>query len=279
MQLQPQQERAEEEPQERQQGQVPSQQTPEEAERQRLRLCNLLDPAPARLVRGPLPSPPVPPVQSLSSSQWTCRSPLGRYVSPEPRRSRYRADGPFHLLVSGPARSPSSGGAPVFPLEVLEDTHVLASFVAPGRYRPSHWYAAKRVAKYVASTSGMGIVLGGKQPVTLIGFLDSAWADDAELLRSTQGYCFSLGTGAVSWRSTRASSVSSSSYEAEVYAAAMAAQELCWLNFLLTNLGERPRSPPVLFADNRSTVLLCEEPRLVGKAKHIQLCYFLLREL
>ncbi|CAI7896941.1 unnamed protein product [Closterium sp. NIES-54] len=155
---------------------------------------------------------------------------------------------------------------------------VLACFVAPGRHQPSHWYAAKRVAKYVASTSGMRLVLGGKQPATLKGYSDSSWADDAESLRSTQGYCFSLGTGAVSWRSTRASSVSSSSCEAEVYAAAMAAQELCWLSFLLTDLGERPCSPPVLFANNRSTVLLCEEPRLVGKAKHIQLRYFLLRE-
>ncbi|CAI7879033.1 unnamed protein product [Closterium sp. NIES-54] len=33
------------------------------------------------------------------------------------------------------------------------------------------------------------------------------------------------------------------------------------------------------FADNKSAVLLCEEPRLVGKAKHIQLRYFFLREL
>ncbi|CAI7920576.1 unnamed protein product [Closterium sp. NIES-53] len=156
---------------------------------------------------------------------------------------------------------------------------VLARFVVPGRHRPSHWYGAKRVAKYVVSTSGMGLVLGGKQPITLTGFSDSSWADDAESLRSTQGYSFSLLTGAVSWRSTRASSVSSSSCEAEVYAAAMATQELRWLNFLLTDLGERPRSPPVLFADNRSAVLLCEDPRLVGKAKHIQLRYFLFREL
>ncbi|CAI7732452.1 unnamed protein product [Closterium sp. NIES-53] len=67
--------------------------------------------------------------------------------------------------------------------------------------------------------------------------------------------------------------------EAEVYDAATAAQELRWLYFLLTGLGERPLSSPVLFADNRSAVLLCEEPRLVGKAMHIQLRYFLLREL
>ncbi|CAI7739112.1 unnamed protein product [Closterium sp. NIES-54] len=156
---------------------------------------------------------------------------------------------------------------------------VLARFVAPGRHLLSHWNAAKRLAKYVASTSGMGLVLGGKQPITLLGYSDSSWADDAETRRSTQGYSFSLGTGDVSWRSTRASFDSGSSCEAEVYAAAMASQELCWLSFLLTNLGERPRSPPVLFADNRSVVLLSEEPRLVGKAKHIQLHYFFLREL
>ncbi|CAI7908914.1 unnamed protein product [Closterium sp. NIES-53] len=35
--------------------------------------------------------------------------------------------------------------------------------------------------------------------------------------------------------------------EAEIYARAMAAQELCWLTYLLTDLGERPRSPPVLY--------------------------------
>ncbi|CAI7832254.1 unnamed protein product, partial [Closterium sp. NIES-53] len=35
--------------------------------------------------------------------------------------------------------------------------------------------------------------------------------------------------------------------EAEIYAGAMAAQELRWLTYLLTDLGERPRSPPVLY--------------------------------
>ncbi|CAI7827239.1 unnamed protein product, partial [Closterium sp. NIES-53] len=57
---------------------------------------------------------------------------------------------------------------------------------------------------------------------------------------------FSLGSGSVSWRSTRSSSVLNSSCEVEIYAGAMAAQELRWLTYLLTNLGEQPRSPPVL---------------------------------
>ncbi|CAI7786559.1 unnamed protein product, partial [Closterium sp. NIES-53] len=38
-----------------------------------------------------------------------------------------------------------------------------------------------------------------------------------------------------------------SSCEAEIYARAMAAQELRWLTYLLTDLGEQPRSPPNLY--------------------------------
>ncbi|CAI7874423.1 unnamed protein product, partial [Closterium sp. NIES-53] len=44
--------------------------------------------------------------------------------------------------------------------------------------------------------------------------------------RHRKGYTFSLSSGSVSWRSTRSSSVLSSSCEAEIYAGAMAAQEL-----------------------------------------------------
>ncbi|CAI7930130.1 unnamed protein product [Closterium sp. NIES-54] len=82
------------------------------------------------------------------------------------------------------------------------------------------------VAKYLATTSGMGLVLGGTQPVVLTGHCESSYADDVETQRSTQGYWFSFGIGAVSWRSTRSSSVAKSSAEAKIYDGAMAAQEL-----------------------------------------------------
>ncbi|CAI7847655.1 unnamed protein product, partial [Closterium sp. NIES-53] len=62
--------------------------------------------------------------------------------------------------------------------------------------------------------------------------------------RSSQGYTFSLGCGSASWQSTCSSSVLISSCEAEIYAGAMAAHELRWLTYLLTDLGEQPRSPP-----------------------------------
>ncbi|CAI7874066.1 unnamed protein product [Closterium sp. NIES-53] len=117
---------------------------------------------------------------------------------------------------------------------------ILARYVAPGRHRPEHMAAAKRVLRYLCST---------------------------------------LGSGSVSWRSTRSSSVLGSSYEAEIYAGAMAAQELRWLTYLLSDLGEPPRSPPVLYVDNKAMLALCREHRLEHRTKHIALRYFLSREL
>ncbi|CAI7917702.1 unnamed protein product [Closterium sp. NIES-54] len=46
--------------------------------------------------------------------------------------------------------------------------------------------AAKRVLRYLCSTSGMGLVLGGRSPVVLIGHADASWADDQATQRSSQ---------------------------------------------------------------------------------------------
>ncbi|CAI7799799.1 unnamed protein product [Closterium sp. NIES-54] len=156
---------------------------------------------------------------------------------------------------------------------------ILARYVAPGRHRPEHMAAAKRVLRYLCSTSGLGLVLGGRRPVVLTGHADASWADDQATQRSSLGYTFSLSSGSVSWRSTRSSSVLGSSCEAEIYAGAMAAQKLRWLTYLLTDLGEQPRSPPVLYVDNKAMLALCREHRLEHRTKHIALRYFLAREL
>ncbi|CAI7756054.1 unnamed protein product, partial [Closterium sp. NIES-53] len=103
-----------------------------------------------------------------------------------------------------------------FPLSVL------SRFVATVRHRPVHWTAAVLVGKHRATTSGMGLELGGTQPVELTGHCDSSYANDVGTQCSTQGYCFSLGAGAVSSRSRRSLSVASSIAEAEIYAGAMA---------------------------------------------------------
>ncbi|CAI7888139.1 unnamed protein product [Closterium sp. NIES-53] len=84
-------------------------------------------------------------------------------------------------------------------------------------------HVLQRVGFY---TLGMGLVLGGQGPFVLTGHADASWVDDLATQCSSQGYTFSLGSGSVSGRSTRSFSVLSSTYEAEIYAGAMAAQEL-----------------------------------------------------
>ncbi|CAI7845331.1 unnamed protein product [Closterium sp. NIES-54] len=116
---------------------------------------------------------------------------------------------------------------------------LLARYVAPGRHRKVHWDAGKRVLRYLCSTLGMGLVLGGRGPVVLTGHADASWVDDSATQQSSQGYTFSLGA----------------------------------------TLGEQPRSPPVLYVDNKATIALCQEHILEDRMKHIALRYFLAREL
>ncbi|CAI7746740.1 unnamed protein product, partial [Closterium sp. NIES-53] len=55
--------------------------------------------------------------------------------------------------------------------------------------------------------------------------------------------------------------------------------ELRWHTYLLTDLGEAPRSPPVLYIDNKAMLALCQEHRQEHRTKHISLRYFLARDL
>ncbi|CAI7735264.1 unnamed protein product [Closterium sp. NIES-53] len=59
----------------------------------------------------------------------------------------------------------------------------------------------------------------------------------------------------------------------------MAAEELRWLTYLLTDLGEQSCSPPVLYVDNKAMIALCREHRVEHRTKHIALRYFLAHEL
>ncbi|CAI7834670.1 unnamed protein product, partial [Closterium sp. NIES-54] len=177
----------------------------------------------------------------------------------------------FGFQFSSPQPTPLSTG------------HLLSAPPSDESVEPSGLYpelvGCLMVLRYLCSTSGMGLMLGGRGPFVLAGHTDASCIDDSATQRSSQGYTFSLGSGSVSWRSIRSSSVLSSSCEAEIYVGAMAAQELHWLTYLLTDLGEQPRPPPVMNVDNKAMIALCQEHRLEHRTKHIALRYFLAREL
>ncbi|CAI7858341.1 unnamed protein product [Closterium sp. NIES-54] len=104
---------------------------------------------------------------------------------------------------------------------------LLARYVAPGRHRKVHWDAAKRVLRYLCSTSGMGRVLGGRGPVILTGHAYASWVDDLATQRSSQGYTFSLGATLAHLpadRLGRAASFASSSQRGQLRLAYVAAR-------------------------------------------------------
>ncbi|CAI7851610.1 unnamed protein product [Closterium sp. NIES-53] len=61
---------------------------------------------------------------------------------------------------------------------------LLARYVAPGWHRKVYMDAAKRVLRYLCSTSGMGLVLGGWSDVVLTGHSDASLVDDQATQRS-----------------------------------------------------------------------------------------------
>nr|ABA96226.1 retrotransposon protein, putative, Ty1-copia subclass [Oryza sativa Japonica Group] len=71
----------------------------------------------------------------------------------------------------------------------------LSRFVSnPGDY---HWQALERVMRYLKGTMSYGIHYTG-YPKVLEGYSDSNWISDANEIKATSGYVFTLGGGAIS---------------------------------------------------------------------------------
>ena len=69
--------------------------------------------------------------------------------------------------------------------------------------KTDHWIAAKRVLRYVHSTSDYGLLYTRSTTPQLSGFTDSDWAGSVDDRKSTSGYVFSIGSAAVTWTSKK----------------------------------------------------------------------------
>ncbi|CAI7856239.1 unnamed protein product [Closterium sp. NIES-53] len=211
--------------------------------------------------------------QAAMDAEMASWKSTGTFVDEVPPPGANIVDGMWIFRVKRPP-----GSLPAFKARYVArgfSAAILASFSASASSSPRHGPLLYVPATHsqlhlrTSPTSGIGLVLRGRGPVVLTGHADASWVDDSATQRSSQGYTFSPGSGSVSWRSTRLSSFLSSSCEAEIYAGAMAAQELRWLTYLLIDLGEQPRLPPVLYVDNKAMIAMCQEHRLEHRTKHI----------
>ena len=148
-----------------------------------------------------------------------------------------------------------------------------------------HWRAVKRILRYLKGTAGRGLVFSGSLTqdkgsagVTVIGYSDADWAGSLDDRRSTTGYVFQLGGGAISWCSRKQKTTALSSTEAEYMAVAAAIKEALWLRFLLREAGFPQDEPTVIFEDNQSCIALAKNPGKHDRTKHIDIRYHFARE-
>lgn len=119
-----------------------------------------------------------------------------------------------------------------------------------------HWRALERVMRYLVGTMDYGIHYSG-YPAVLEGYSDSNWISDADELYATSGYVFTLGGGAVSWRSSKQTILTRSTMEAELAALDTATVEADWLRELLMDLPivEKPMPAILMNCDNQTVIV------------------------
>ncbi|XP_077253175.1 uncharacterized protein LOC143892437 [Tasmannia lanceolata] len=87
-----------------------------------------------------------------------------------------------------------------------------------------HWNAISRVMRYLKRTITNGIHFQ-RFPAVLEGFNDADWNTLSEDSKSTTDYVFTIGGGAVSWRSKKQTIIAQSAMESELIALTSACEE------------------------------------------------------
>ena len=143
--------------------------------------------------------------------------------------------------------------------------------------RMRHWRHLQHMLRYVKKHPHRGIRFSKQDNAEsniLVCYVDSSFGDGPSG-RATTGYTFFMNGGCVSWRSNLQKSTSRSTMEAEVSAAAYAAEEAKFLNDLLYEMGDPMRKPiafihkqPMVFhEDNAACIVFCNNINVTGRNK------------
>lgn len=99
---------------------------------------------------------------------------------------------------------------------------------------PRHWQAVKRIFRYIRGTLSLQLTYRGKLS-NLEGYTDADCAGDYDTRRSTSGYIFNVGNGAISWSSKRQPTVALSSCKAEYMGQTQPQKKQCGWNCYYKN--------------------------------------------
>ncbi|CAJ2649847.1 unnamed protein product [Trifolium pratense] len=173
-------------------------------------------------------------------------------------------------------------GSLMYLLATRPDLAYSVCLVARFMERPTeiHIAAVKRIMRYVKGTVGYGLLYKKTgMELQLNGWTYSDYAGDLDDRKSTSGYVFMLGNGAISWSSKKQPIVTLSTTEAEFIAAASCSCQCIWINNVLKHLKVKQNKSTVIHCDNSSSIKLSKNPILHGRCKHIDVRFHFLRDL
>ena len=146
-----------------------------------------------------------------------------------------------------------------------------------------HWNALTRLLRYLKCTMNLGHTYTG-HPIVLEGYCDANWISDNDETNSTSGYVFTLGGGAISWKSSKQTCNARSTMESKFVALEKAGTEAEWLRNLLTDIPKWDKALPSisLHCDSQAAIACARNKIYNGKkstrktqysaATHKQLC-------
>jgi hypothetical protein len=149
------------------------------------------------------------------------------------------------------------------------DIAYAVSVLAAHMSNPSrdHHVALKHLLHYLHGTRDRGITYHGfdaHRINQLYGFVDADYAGDVETRRSCTGYALFLNSGVVSYKSKLQTVISSSTTDAEIYAATAAIKEIAYLRDAMRRIGlpqsteETKGVGTILYEDNDACVAIAK---------------------
>ena len=141
--------------------------------------------------------------------------------------------------------------------DIMHAVSLISRFME--RPKETHWQEAKRILRYVNGTKGFGILYSSSESFMLIGYTDSDRAGSVDDRKSTSGYVFHMGSGAISWASKKQPIVALSTAEAEYVAAIAAACQAVWLRRVLRDFCHEQEKGTTIYCDNSSAIALSKK--------------------
>jgi hypothetical protein len=147
-----------------------------------------------------------------------------------------------------------------------------------------HRHAIKGLLRYIRSTIAQKLRFGLSKHRQLVLYSDADWTTDRTDRKSVSGNVALLYRGPIIWKSTKQTSVATSSTESEYIAMSQCGKSSQWIAQVIRDMGypqyisKDPKTVDIR-GDNQGALALVKNPHLHERSKHIDISYHFIRDL